>query len=143
MSVRTRVRISSSYKPFIQEINRLQKFDFANQKKFSNGELTKPQLELLVESIFFASFRRYESFIGEVFILYTLEKQGSKRPKVKSYLKPKSFLHAEQLLKSSKEFLDWTSPDNVIERAELFLANGHPIKLPYTSYLQQLKDFKK
>lgn len=72
-----------------------------------------------------------------------MEKQSSKKPKVKSYLKPKDFAHAELLIKSSMPFLDWTKPDDVIARAELYLENGHPIKLPYTTNLQKLKGFKK
>jgi len=39
-------------------------------------------------------------------------------------------------------FLDWTKPETVIERSELYLENGYPVKLPYTTNLQQLKNFK-
>jgi hypothetical protein len=40
-------------------------------------------------------------------------------------------------------FLDWNSPDIVIERAELYLRNGYPIKLPYTTNLTALRQYKK
>lgn len=143
MAVKNRVKISASVTWFTQEIARLRRFDFANQSKFTAGQLTRSQLELLVESVFFNAFRSYEGFIREVFILYCMEKRSSKRPNAKSYLKPINFLHAEKLIKSSMEFLDWTSADTVIERAELFLNNGHPIKLPYTTHRLQLNDFKK
>ena len=143
MAVKSRVKISASLNAFEQEINRLERFDYLNQQKFSSNELSKAQIELLVESIFFTGYRNFEAFIREVFILYCMEKKSSKRPHAKSFLKPKNFAHAEQLIKSSMEFLDWTSPDTVISRAELYLHNGHPIKLPYSSYRQQLKDFKK
>lgn len=72
-----------------------------------------------------------------------MEKKSTKKPNAKSFLKPNNFLHTEQLLKSSMEFLDWTSAESVIERAELYLKNGHPIKLPYTTYKLQLNNFKK
>lgn len=144
MPVRNRTSISSSLNYFTREISRLERFDFLNHHKFNNNELTKAQIELLVESIFFASFRSFECFLREVFILYCMEKQSSKRPKVKSYLKPKNFMHAEQMIKSSLDFLDWTTPNKLIERSEMYLANnGHPVKLPITANLQQLKDFKK
>jgi hypothetical protein len=143
MPVKNRLKISASVNWFTQEINRLRRFDFDNQKKFNNRELTISQLELLVESIFFNSFRSYEGFIREIFILYCMEKKSSKRPHSKSYLQPINFLHAEQLLKSSMDFLDWTSPDTVINRAELCLENGHPVKLPYTINRLHLQDFKK
>ncbi|MFZ1281163.1 MAG: hypothetical protein WAR59_10015 [Ignavibacteriaceae bacterium] len=144
MAVKNRVKISASFNGFSKEIARLRKFDFANHKKFIKKELTKSQIELLVESIFFASYRGYEGFLREIFLLYCLEKQSSKKPKVKSYLKPRDFEHAEQLIKSSMPFLDWTKPDDVITRSEIYLQNnGHPIKLPYTVNKQQLKEFKK
>jgi hypothetical protein len=143
MAVNNRIKLSASLNCFIKEIERLKKFDFDNHKKFSRKELSKSQIELLVESIFFASYRSYEAFIREIFLLYCLEKQPIGKPKVTSFLKPRNFLHTEQLIKSSMPFLDWTSPDKVIYRAEIYLQNGHPIKLPYTSNLQQLKEFRK
>jgi len=143
MPVKNRVKISAAYNSFIQEITRLERFDFLNHQKFSNHELTKPQMELMVESIFFASFRSYEGFIREIFVLYCLEKKTPTKQNIKSFLKPKNFEHSELLVKSSMPFLDWTSPETVIERSELYLKDGYPIKLPYTTNLQQLKDFKK
>ncbi len=144
MAVKNRIKISASFNSFIKEIERLKKFDFANHIKFAKKELTKSQIELLVESIFFASYRGYEGFLREIFLLYCLEKQSKRKPKVKSYLKPKDFVHAEQLVKSSMPFLDWTKPDNIIARSEIYLQNdGHPIKLPYIVNKQQLMDFKK
>jgi hypothetical protein len=144
MAIRNRVKISASYNSFVREIERLKKFDFSNHKKFTKKELTKSQIEFLVESVFFAAYRSYEGFLREIFLLYCMEKQSTKKPKVKSYLKPKDFEHAEQLIKSSMHFLDWTKPDNVIERAEIYLQNdGHPVKLPYTTNKLQLREFKK
>ena len=143
MPVKNRLKVSASYNSFIKEIERLKKFDFVNQNNFLKKELTRSQIELLVESIFFAAYRSYEGFLREIFLLYCLEKQPKRKPKVKSFLKPKDFEHSEQLIKSSMPFLDWTSPDKVIERSEIYLQNGHPIKLPYTANLQPLREFKK
>lgn len=40
-------------------------------------------------------------------------------------------------------FLDWNSPDMIIERSELYLKDGFPIKIPYTVNRTRLSDFKK
>ncbi|MCX8523100.1 hypothetical protein OF897_04085 [Chryseobacterium formosus] len=141
--IKNRIKISASYNSFIKEIIRLEKFDFQNHQKFNSNKITKAQLELMVESIFFAGFRSYEGFIREIFILYCLEKKTLSKKNIKSYLKPKNFEHSEQLLKSSMPFLDWTSPESIIARSELYLEDGYPIKLPYTTNLQQLKDYKR
>lgn len=144
MAIRKRIQISASRKAFLDEINRLEKFDALNQSKFASGELNKSQVELLAESLFFAAYRSFEGFFREIFILYCLEKQSSKPPKVKSFLKPKNFEHAEKMIKSSMEYLDWTRTEHIINRAEMYLDHdGHPVKLPITTHQQQLKNFKK
>lgn len=71
----------------------------------------------------------------DVFLLYCLEKRPQTGKKVGSYLKPKSFHHAEQLIQSSMPFLDWVSPETVVSRAELYLDQGFPIKLPVATNL--------
>jgi len=143
MPVKNRVRVSACYNDFKNEITRLKKFDNLNHKKFSLGQLSKAQIALMVESIFFAGFRTYEGFVREIFVLYCMGKPTPSMKTVKSYLKPKSFEHSELLIKSSMTFLDWNSPELLISRSELYLENGFPIKLPYTTNLQILRDFKK
>ena len=134
---------SAVLRDFSQELNRLRNFDAENQINFGKGKLTRRQLHLLTESLFFAAFRAYEAFIRDVFLLYSIEKTPATSKKVKSYLSPLNFAHAEQLIQSSMPFLDWASPDAVIKRAELYLKNGEPIKLPYTTQLQQLRNIKR
>ena len=143
MPTSNRIRVSASYNYFIREINRLERFDNQNQRNFIAGRLSNAQLALLAESIFFTGFRAYEGFVREVFLLYSMGKRPRNNAEVISYINPKNFLHSEQLIKSSMKFLDWNSPDVIIERAELFLQNGYPIKLPYTTNLISLRDYKK
>jgi len=142
----SRRKTSTVLRAFQAEIKRLEKFDSENQLKFTTsgkkGNLSLRQLHLLTEHIFFVGFRTYEGFIRDLFLLYCLEKPHSSGKKVVSYLRPKDFNHAEILIKSSMSFLDWTSPDEVIGRAETYLQNGFPIKLPYESNLQSLREFK-
>lgn len=141
-----RRRISAVLRDFQVELERLEKYDSGNQRNFSSNQsnkLSKEQLYLLTESIFFAAFRAYEGFVRDVFLLYCLEKPTVSGRKVKSYIRPKNFAHAEEIIQSSMPFLDWTSPHTVVERAELYLKDGFPIKLAYTSHLNKLTNFKK
>jgi hypothetical protein len=139
----TRRKISTVLKDFHKELKRLEIFDSQNQKNFLKGNLSKQQLHLLTEAIFFAAFRAYEGFIRDIFLLYCMEKKPRTGKRVKSYLSPKSFNHAENLIQSSMPFLDWVSPDTVIERAELYLEEGFPVKLPYTTNLLALRTFRR
>ena len=142
---KARRKISAVTRDFQMELNRSERFDAKNQKRFSATPtaFSKHQLNFLTEAIFFRSFRAYESFVRDIFLLYCLEKQPRSGAKVTSFLTPKSFFHAKELIQSSMRFLDWTNPDKVIERAELYLKNGFPIKLPYTTHRETLMDFKR
>ncbi len=124
------------------------RFDAENQRRFgamlgrANG-LSPKQLHLLTESVFFTAFREYEAFVRDVFVLYCLEKEPSSGKRVRSYLRPRNFAHAEQLMQSSMPFLDWTNPATVIDRAELYLQDGFPVKLPFTTNQDVLRDYKR
>ena len=144
-----RLKISAPYREFIQEINSLIRIDNNNQSSFSSTIsqskqiISKHQLVLLTEGLFFSAYRAFESLVEEVFLLYTLEKPNIKNKKTVSYLKPRNFEHAFDLIKSSLRYLDWQSPDIVINRAETYLKNGGQIKTPLTSNRVILNQMKK
>jgi hypothetical protein len=136
----SRRKISAVLGDFLRDIDRLVKFDLENQRAYSVGlenknakRLVKRQLIMLTESIFFSGFRAYENFIRDAFLLYCLEKRPESGKRVVSYLRPKSFQHAEELIQSSLQFLDWNTAETIIKRAELYLLDGFPVKTPYTS----------
>jgi len=138
-----RIKISATYNDFSSQLKSLRSFDQVNQTNFQNKKLSKKQLHILSESTFFSAFREYENFIRDVFLLYTQEKKRMSGAKVVSYLQPKDFFHAENLIKSSMPFLDWNSPDTIIERSELYLKDGYPIKALYTTNKSSLSSYKK
>ena len=140
-----RRKISAVVRDFQTEIVQLERFNSENQRKFSLSInlISKNQLHFLTESIFFRAFRAYEKFIRDVFLLYSQGKRSDSGKKAISYLNPKDFLHAETLIKSQLRFLDWGDPDVVIGRAETYLKNGDPIKLPLVSYRDLLQDYRK
>jgi hypothetical protein len=146
----SRIKPSAVLSDFLSAVGRFERFDAENQSRFSTTSsaspsmgISKTQLHFLTEAIFFSTYREFENFIRDIFLLYSQEKSHSSSKKVVSYLRPNSFLHAERLIQSSMPFLDWSSADNVIARSELYLKDGFPIKLPYTSNLESLRDFRK
>jgi hypothetical protein len=142
MAVKTRLKIEAALVHFNKEILRLINFNVTNQARFNAGQLNQNQIDLLVESIFFNCFRYYENYIREAFLLCCLGKVF-KRPRVRSYLNPKNFQHSEALIKSTSRYLDWSSPDSLIQRAEIYLENGHPISNIINGRIIQLRTFKK
>ena len=142
----SRRKLSAVLNDFCEEIARLERYDRENQAKFSTSvgvRISKKQLHTLTEAIFFAGFRAYENFMRDIFLLYCMEKQPRSGTRVNSYLKPKDFEHAEQLIKSSMRFLDWSTPTQVIDRAERYLKDGNPIKIPISTNLQALTGYKR
>ena len=142
---KSRRRISAVTRDFNSEIRRLQRFDSENQRKFSSStdSFSKNQLHFLTDSIFLRAFRAYEKAVRDIFLLYCLDKRSDFEKKASSYLKPKDFWHAETLIKSDQRFLDWGNPDKVIQRAETYLKDGYPIKLPLSSNREALLDLKR
>ncbi len=145
-----RRKISAPLHDLQVELDRLLRIDAENQEKFSpgpgrpaTGRLSKRQLHILTEGIFLAACRQLEEFLRDVFLLYCQEKSPASGQRVKSYLSPKSFSHAEDLLKSAMPFLDWSSPDNLIKRAETYLENGFPIKDTIASRVDTLRDIRR
>ena len=145
MSIKVQRTIQICYDDFCEEINKLQSFDRDNNLRYNDGRLTIYQLELMTEAIFFAGFRAYEGFIRELFILYCLGEQpldiNTASPVV--YISPISFMHGESMIKSSSRFIEWNSVDEIISRSEMFLKDGHPIKIVYTTHKQDLENYRK
>jgi len=142
----TRRKASAIQRDFLIVIDRLRKFDSENQKKFSHSnppKISKNEMFFSTESIFITVFREFENFIRDVFLFYCLGKSTKSRRKIKSYLHPNDLNHAERLIQSSLQFLDWNSPDSIIDRAEIYLEDGYPIKLPFTTHLNKLREYKK
>jgi hypothetical protein len=100
-------------------------------------------MHLLTESLFFAGFRAYEQFMRNIFLLYSCGVQPGKRKLVRSFLDPRSVQHAESLVKSARPFLDWSSPDVIIERAETYLHEGYPLKVPTAMHLELPRELKR
>lgn len=140
-----RRKLSAAVRDFRHEMAQLERFDAENQSNFSSAirSLSKKQLHFLTEAIFFRAFRSFEGFTRDIFLLYCMGKRTLDGSKVVSHLKPSGFFHAEILIRSSMRFLDWANPDTLIERSEIYLKEGFPIKLPVTSSRESLHDFRK
>ena len=145
-----RRKLSAVYRDFYNEIERLERYDRENQAKFSASmtaavsvKISKHQLFMLTEAVFFAGYRAYENFLRDAFLLYCMGKRPRSGRAVSSYLQPNDFQHAEMLIQSSMHFVDWSSPSTVIARAELYLARGFPIKLPLSTNQNLLTDYRR
>lgn len=145
-----KIKPSNCLSSLKKEISILREIDDKNQRLFAvsmtktNSQgITKVQMDYLTEAVFFAAFRAYEQFLRNIFIIYCCGVHSGKRRLVRSYLQPRSIQHAEELIQSSMPFLDWSSPDTLLERSETYLKDGYPIKAAIATNLIILKELKK
>ena len=141
----SRRKVSAVAEDFVAEITRLEQLDAKNQANFSGrrsakGRVSKKELHFLTEAIVFTACRAYENYVRDIFLLYCQGKPTTKGVVVKSYLKPRDFAHAEELVQSSMPLVNWSRPNVIIERAELYLEDGFPIKVPYSINRDMLGD---
>lgn len=145
-----RRKVSTAYKSFQQEIDRLRRLDDTNQARYFHGpgrpsanRLSKDQMYLLTESILARAFSRYEAVIEDVFLLYCSGRAGMNGKAVKSYISPKNLVHARSMLKSGMNFLEWTSPDVVIDRCKTYLEQDDPVFIAISTNKTRLEYIKK
>lgn len=105
--------------------------------------LTVEQLHLITEGLFFSAYRAFENYLENTFILCLVGEPTSGNFVPISYLQPKNVDHARELIKAGQAFLDWTSPDNVMSRAETYLEDGKPFNSVLPGYLVSLRNMKK
>ncbi len=144
-----RRKISASFANFDSEITRLLALDTQNQTRYRAGPgrpnasvITTTQLHIITEGVFNRAFRSFESFLEEVFVLYSMEKRSRGGRHSLAYISPKSNEHAIQMMQSGMNFLQWNSPDTIIQRAELYLKDGFPIKESITINRTILRDVR-
>ena len=135
----SRRKISAVLADFDSEVNRLKKLDVRNQREFASN---KAQLHLGTEAVYFRLFRAFENYLEDVFVLYVMQARSIRGKTYASYLRPKNYAHARELLRSGKPFLDWANPEVVIERSEIYIQSGGPIKATLSSVTNDLLDMK-
>jgi hypothetical protein len=143
--MRIRRKITAVRSDFRKEIGRLLNLDRDNQRRLASGvgAINKQQMYTLTESVFFYTYRCYENLVRDIFILCCLGKPNMVGIRAHSYLRPKNFSHAEDLIKSSLRYVEWSNPDELIKRADLYLKDGEPIKTVLISNRVILHDIRK
>lgn len=107
--------------------------------------MLESERHLLYEAIFLRLFRAYENLLENVFLSYLLGEPTTTGIAVVAHVTPTNREHARAIVTSSQPFLDWTSPQVVVKRAETYIVTGEPIRTAITtsqSYLQQAKKIR-
>jgi hypothetical protein len=109
------------------------------------GQLSseKAALDLAIEYSFLSGYKVWENFLEGIFISQSRFNDPVAGKRTYPFLMPKTEKHALDIIKLEKDYMDWTSPDIVIKRAEILFRNHHIVTAPITSSMQDLRDAKK
>jgi hypothetical protein len=143
--MRERRRVGAIHSEFVLEIDRLLRLDAQNQQRFRAGPgrpspaaLSSNQINLITEGIFLRGFSSYEKFLEEIFVFYARGRSTRSGDAVESFLRPRNGTHARDMIKSHMTFLEWNSPEIIIQRCDIYLRDGGPIKMALISNLTRL-----
>ncbi|CAM4122829.1 hypothetical protein [Bordetella muralis] len=98
---------------------------------------------LLYEAIFLRVFRAYENFLEEVFLSYLTGEVDMSGNAIACFVAPRDRGHAREMVVSSQQFLDWTSPSVVMERSGIYINGGEPVRTAIAASQQYLLQAKK
>lgn len=99
-------------------------------------------LNLAIEYLFLEAYKIWENFLEDIFISYSRYNDPISGKRPYPFLQPKTEQHSLELLKLEKGYLDWTSPDNVIKRAEICFRNHAIITQPMKNAMSDLRQAK-
>lgn len=133
-------RVFKLYTQSTKEIDKLLKIEAVYQKMLVKDKVS---LQLSVEYIFLSGFKVWENFIEKVFISQSRYNDPVSGKRTFPYLAPKTEIHALNMIQLEKQYVDWTSPDHIITRADILFRSPQVITDPIKNSLQDLRDAKK
>lgn len=118
--------LEKSFIDFEQRVNdNLNLISKINQLNSDKKILTENYLDQITELAFLKIYISWELFLEDIFIKLILISKNYY--KVKSYVRPKNYSHANELLKENNKYFDWTDINNVIFKSENYFLNGFPL----------------
>jgi len=111
--------------------------------RYSWKPISWKQADEIVELAFLKCFIIWETFQEEAFICYLLGESPPNEEKIVRYFFPDNREHAKKLYIDQRGFSDWTTPETVIERAEVVFESGGLFKRALSPRMVELKEIKK
>lgn len=123
-----------------QELDKLLLHEGEYQRALASN---RAALVLCEEYVFLSGYKIWENFLESMFISQARYNDPVSGKRTFPFLAPKTERHALELIKLEKDYTDWTSPDNVVKRAEILFRNHKIISDPIKASMNDLRDMKK
>ena len=112
------------------------------RKGHSARPISRTYFESVVELSYMKGYLAWERFVEESFVLFLLGQTARVRSKPTRFVFPQNRKHAVELILQGQEFIDWTSAEDIKQRAYLFFKSGRPFAKPISAITHQLRNMK-
>ena len=109
-------KLKSVLNRFISEVSKAQRLVYTIK-------IPRRDFESIVELSYLKAYLAWERFLEETFILSLLGYTTSQKDKIIRYVIPKNRKHAMEFLLQGKDYIDWSTPEEIRNRANLLLKN--------------------
>lgn len=117
--------------------------NFVNKSEYLATEELKNVRDMVVKQAFLSVFTEWEHFLENSTIAYALGEKSIKGHSPMRYILPKDEDHANQLIKGTSSYPDWSKIDVVIKLEESLFEDGLPYKDALQGFSSTFKAIKK
>lgn len=117
--------------------------DFVNKSEYLATEKLKNVRDMVVKQAFISVFTEWEHFLENSTIAYALGEHSIKGHLPVRYILPKDEEHANQLIKGTSSYPDWSKMEIVIKLEESLFEGGVPYKEALQGFSSKFKEIKK
>lgn len=113
------------------------------KSKYNSDDVLMAVRDLTIKQAFLAVFSEWEHFLENSTIAYSLGEESVCSFRPIKYISPLDIDHAEQLIKGSATYPDWSDMDSVKKTAIRLFKDGQPYTRALNGFSSVFKDIKK
>lgn len=114
-----------------------------NKPQYLATDEMKNIRDMVIKQSFVSAFTEWEHFLENSTIAYALGEPSKKGHILTRYILPKDEEHANQLIKGTSVYPDWSKMETVIKLSEAFFEDGKPYKEALQGFSSKYKEIKK
>ena len=114
-----------------------------NKPQYLETDETKNIRDMVVKQSFVSVFTEWEHFLENSTIAYALVETSVKGYSLTRYILPRDEEHANQIIKGTSAYPDWSKMEVVVKLTESLFEAGEPFKEALQGFSSKYKEMKK
>ena len=114
-----------------------------NKPQYLETDETKNIRDMVVKQSFVSVFTEWEHFLDNSTIAYALGETSVKGYSLTRYILPRDEEHANQIIKGTSAYPDWSKMEVVVKLTESLFEAGEPFKEALQGFSSKYKEMKK